>query len=555
MAHPDQICYLNREPAAMLSGLVVALNGLPAKLVKAPAAQWAATVKSLASKGVKQAEIDDCEILPWLESETYGKTRSLTRKDVIDQVVRKQVTVKEVVLGSPQYQGYSHWAKLSPEQKVGACYSEVLFIANSEKANLEDRVEEIDFELEQFNFDYERLSREPEAVLRLEKERAAIMGDVPKAWDYSAPHFTSGVAGKHNKNLIAHGRELVFDDIFLVDEIQSDWGQRGRKTNWVGIPKGPFVTDTKLWSGLVMRRLMQRAALNPRVRRVAWIRGSMRNGGVIVNEDNLDEFYMKTVRSIVDKVIGKVGGKVRLENLRIGTHVMADVPMFEMTDEVRAELVKSQPLYSLSGIRAVPHEFDDARRAAFLGRAKHMLGSVKHVRLVNRLYDLVTGEQVAGRYFNRLAQVALNAEDPEFVLDHESMHFAMANLLPDHERQMLLREFAPGTPLNLRTRDALIRSNDRAAARQCDSAEEAAAHGFALWARGKLDVEASPVRGVFEELRVVLSDTVAWFRRTVLGHQCVNVQEVFTALEQGEFADASARPGRMRAADAERHLA
>jgi hypothetical protein len=552
VAKTDIVSYLNKPPGVMLGSLVPALKALPAKLIKAPAAQWVQTVKALASKGVKQAEIDDCQILAWLESEDLGKTRTITRGELIEQVERKQVTVKEVVLGTPVYRAYSHWGALSPEQQQKAKYAEVLFIANSERANLEDRLEEIDYELEQFNFDIERLSREPQAVLQLEKERAAVISDVPKAYDYEAPHFTESIEGKHSKNLIAHGRELVFDDTYLIDEIQSDWGQSGRRNEWRGVPRGPFVTDTKLWAGLVLRRMMQRAAHLPHIKRVAWIRGSMRNGGMQVTEDMLDEFYLKTVRGIADKLISKVGGKVELRSLKVGQTLLADVPTFEMTDPVRAELLKAQPLYSLSGLRKAPLPLDQDRRDAFFARAKHMLGSARHVRLVDRVYDVASGNQVAGRYVNRLAQVSLQAEEPEFVLDHECFHFAMDNLFREHERRVVLDEFAPGSVLNARTRDALIRLNDRAAAEQCADAGEAAAHGFALWARGKIDLEESPVKGFFQELRVVIGDALAWFRRTVLDQECVTAKEVFTSLLEGGYADRSVPGLRHRAPDVDR---
>lgn len=541
----DVVRYLNREPALMTGGLVKALEDLPAKLQKAPAVQWIATVKSLVGKGLaKQAEVDDCELVTWLEDSVLGEKRSLTRDEILDRVKQRQVTVKEVTLGAPQYQNWSH-ARHVPAGQLPQ-YAEVLFIANSERANLQDRLEEIEWEMDQFNFDLEKLSDNPEAVLQLEKERHQLLTDIPKAWEYRAPHFTEK-AGKHGKNLIAHGRELVFGDTYLIEEVQSDWGQRGRKADWKGIPAGPFVTDTKLWAGLVVRRMLQRAAANPQVNKVAWIRGSMRNGGLQVVADNLDDFYLKVVRGIVDKAIGKAGGKTQLHNMHLGDHILADVPCFEMTSEVRAQLLTAQPLYSLARLRPTPHNFSDAQRQAFFARAKHMLGSVRHVHLVDKVYDLATGRQVPGRMFNNVAQVALNAADPEAALDHECFHYAMANLFSPGEREIVLREFAPGSELNRRTYDALVAMGEREASGQClQSAEEAAAHGFALWARDRLDVKASPVSGFFQEVKVLVGDLVAWFRRTVLQHECTTSEEVFGALLSGQRAQPEVTRARWR---------
>ena len=277
MSTPDQILYLNGSTSPLMEGsLLAALNAFPAKMQKAPGSQWAAAIKGLTSKGVKQAEIDDCEVLPWL---SLKAGESLPRDQVIDHVVRRQVTIKQVILGDPKYPRHSHLELVPPDRRAGTSYQEILFIANSERANLNDRIEEIEWEMEQYNFDLEKLSLYPDRVMDLEAERATLMKDVPKAFDFANHHFSDRIAGKHGKNLIAHGRELVTGNLYLVEEIQSDWGQQGRRQEWRGIPKGPFVTDTKLWAGLVIRRMMQRAALNPDITRFAWIRGSMRNGG------------------------------------------------------------------------------------------------------------------------------------------------------------------------------------------------------------------------------------------------------------------------------------
>ncbi|MEJ8837596.1 hypothetical protein [Ramlibacter sp. AN1133] len=533
----DVVLYLNRPPAwqHLSGGLVKALEDLPAKLQKAPAIQWVATVKSLVSKGAaKQAEVDDCELVKWLEDPLLGEKRPVTREDLITRVKERQVTLKEVTLGNPRYESWSHMGLVRNDRT--ARYAEVLFIANDQKANIQDRLEAIEWEMDQFNFDLERLSSNPEAVLQLEKERRQLLTDLPKAWEYKAPHFTES-AGRHGKNLLAHGRELVWGDTYLIEEVQSDWGQRGRINDWKTIPRGPFVTDTKLWAGLVVRRMLQRAAMIPQVKKVAWIRGSMRNGGKQVQEDNLDDFYLKVVRSIVDKAIAKGNGKTAIANLRLGDTVCADVPCFEMTDSVREQLRGTQPMYSLTSVRHEPHVFTDDRRAAFFARAKHMLGSVKHVMLVDRLYDIATGRAVPGRLVNRVMQIALNAEDPEFVLDHECFHYAMRNLFIESERHVVLREFVPGSELNRRTYDTLVERGEKDASAQClASAEEAAAHGFALWARGTLDMGQSPARGFFEEVRVLFCDLVAWFNRTIQQEQCTTSEDVFKALLNGERA-------------------
>lgn len=342
----DLVTYLNKPGGQQLlqGALAAALQALPAKLQRQPAAQWVSTIKALVQKGVKQAEIDDCEVLVWLA----GQKGSLAREQVIEHVQRRQVTVKEVVLGQPKFSGYSHMRYFPAGQ---AQYKEILFIANSERANIEDRLEELDYQMEAFALDMEMLSLEPDRLFQLEAERRALMTQVDKAYEFAAHHFSSAVNGKHGKNLLAHGREIVAGDLYFISEIQSDWGQKGRRNDWKGIPKGPFVTDTSLWAGLVLKRMLQRAALNPQVKRVCWIRGSMRNGGVQVMEDNLDEFYLKTVGGIADRLIAGTGQKCRLQNLTMGTLTLPDVPTLDMTPEVRELLSGPLQLYSHAPVR------------------------------------------------------------------------------------------------------------------------------------------------------------------------------------------------------------
>lgn len=287
---PDHISYLNGSESSPMSGsLESALESLPAKMQRAPAKEWEAALKGLVSRGkLKQAEIDDSEIVIWMGKQPVGP---IARADLVRAALQRRVTIKEVILGSPQYQSYSH-ARQAGE---GSRYREVLYLGNAEADNIEDRLEAIDWELEQFNFDVLRMSEDPLAIFRLTDERKQLMEQKPVSFEFSWAHFTHLDRGRLGKNMIAHSRELSFGNTFLVEEIQSDWGQRGRKNNWASVPRGPFVTDTKLWAGLVMRRLMQRAALNPAVEKFFWIRGGMKNGGSSVAPTSLDEFYLKTM--------------------------------------------------------------------------------------------------------------------------------------------------------------------------------------------------------------------------------------------------------------------
>jgi hypothetical protein len=524
----DTVLYLNGENAYMSGSLVSALEALPAKLVKAPAKEWANTLKGLVSKGlVKQAEIDDSEILMWLDRQGS----SVAREDLITAAAERKITIKEVTLGRPMYAMHSHRGYES-----GSVYSEVLFIANSERANVEDRIVEIEWELEQFNFDIVRLSEDPDAVFRLTQERADLMSAKHRKFDFNWNHFVRQDIGRHGKNLIAHARTLFWGNTFLIEEIQSDWGQRGRRDEWKSIPKGPFVTDTKLWAGLAMRRMMQRAANNPNVERVYWIRGSMSNGSIKARESQHDDFYLKTIPGIADRLLAGTGVKSRLEPLKLGQITIDNVPCFEMTEAVREKLRKTVPMYSLSRLLPLPQPLSEERKQVLKQRVAGMIGTARTLRLLNHLYDVAQAREVAGSYINGMVQASLRAANLEDVLNHECFHFGMDKLFSVQERRMVLRDFAPGSELNTRVARKLASCGDQAAAAQCSNAEEAAAYAFAFWARGQFSMEPAPARTLFEELRSVVADTFAWFRRTVLEERVTTTRELFEAFIDGAYS-------------------
>src|SRR5690606_14506575 len=214
--------------------------------------------------------------------------------------------------------------------------------------DIEDRLLEIRFELEELDFDLELLSENPMRALDLHKEKEGLLSRVKTAVEVRFGHWrgvTDKDTGKQIANMIAHARVTMRDDLYFIEEIQSDWAQRGRLQNWGSVPKGPWVTNTEAWTGLIIRRQLQRAAMNESMKKAAWIRGRMRNGGGTGSNDQLDDFYMKIIPKIVDKLISGTGEKTRLIPITInGSEVM--VPGIEITEAVREKLRQQQPLYS-----------------------------------------------------------------------------------------------------------------------------------------------------------------------------------------------------------------
>lgn len=558
---------------------------------RASAAQWLSMIKAFTQRGVKQLELEEIGVGDFLLA---AGDRVLTREELVSALEVRRTTVKEVVLERAQYSGW---------KQPGGRYEEALYIANAHVHNLEDEIEAVEHEMEQLSFEPERLSDEPELPLRLERRRADLLTRM-KAPDAVAPswaHFqTDAIAGRHGKRLIAHCRMTWRDDLLFIEEIQSDWAQRGRRYGWSNLyPRGPFVTNTEAWSGLVLRRTLQRAARSPSTARVAWITESMRNGGrqdsqgeqqaavfqrAVAEEmktalqalsasgqpepsetttaamrasietrlttsglprgrgdaSGLNEFYLRALPKLVDKLVAGTGEKVQVRELQLEDR-QVQVPCLEITDAVRERLRQAQPVYSraLLASRGRPRP-DDETLAQLIAQSAKMIGSPRHLRLLAHVYDVSTGAEVAGWFVNNFLdnpiQVSLRAARIDEAIDHECFHFAQAKLLTRAELAMLRERFAPGQPLNHRVRTVLTRRGDFALAAQCDDPDEASAQAFALWHRGHLEVDEPPVHGLFAGLVELTRDFVQWLRSKVEEHHLQSPQQVFDAFASGQLA-------------------
>lgn len=581
MSKADQVCYLTRDPRSFDSRLRQMLEA--AKISRMPPDQWMSYIKGLGSKGVKKDDIQDARIMGWLsgsEVDSPVSGKPVEKGAVLDALERYSPTVKEVVLGEPQYRRWHHGG-------ADAEYKEILFIANSERSNMEDRLEEIEFKMESLGFDMTPVIEDPTLVLRLEKERASLMKKAPAAVEFNWTHFTSrDIQGKHGRNLIGHARVTIHNGLFFIEEVQSDWGQSGRVRRTVnegrrdaglpsldwnsGVPRGPFVTDTKLWAGLIMRRLLQRAALMPDIDRVAWIRICMKNGGgdnprqwsedrrvqmeaqhaLAAQEaiargeepppppvDEKDHFYTRLIPSIAESAIAKAGGKVEFGEEVLNGRTYQDIPGFKMTPEVRESLKGVQPLYSAASVLRNPRPVPDAELVRLVKSARHMIGSMAHIRFIDKLYNLQDMTSMSGRQVNRMIDVALNSSNVKMALDHECYHFAHVNLLDRREQRIVLDAFARDSVLNGRVRDLLLRENQPKAAAQCDNPEEAAAHAFAYWSAGKFDLNAPEPQGVFEHLAQVICDAIQWIKEAIVDRDFHTAEDVFSALRRGDFAE------------------
>lgn len=198
------------------------------KQARLPAGQWVHVIKGFAQKGIKQSEIDDAKVLDWLE--THGKDQ-ITREEVADYVSYSLPSIKEARLTGRDvhYREYS-WTK------AGEDYNESLFYFPTVTEDLADRIADLDDAIAALNFNFEALGRDPDAVFRLDKRRAALFAqqdEVARGVSLST-HFSTRLQEMcpDARADFAHMRwsVLTLDGhrTLFVHEFQSDWAQKGR---------------------------------------------------------------------------------------------------------------------------------------------------------------------------------------------------------------------------------------------------------------------------------------------------------------------------------------
>lgn len=529
----DKIAYLNTGAVTdvLFSKFQQTLNDL--KQARATPDQWAGTIKSFTQKGVKQSEVEDSGVLEYLA--TLDPKTKVEKADLLTRINRRQPIIKRVDLGRPQY---ANWVSI-PTGATGS-YTERLYILSSEGMKADDEMEDLQYQIEELGFNPAPLLEDPQLVDRYEARIELINSQRPAMFDFK-DHHHSKLVPKHGTNLMAHSRFTQKDGLFFIQEIQSDWAQKGRRNDWsAGYPKAPFVTNTEQWAGLVVRDMLNTAAHDQSCNQVAWIKSTMRNGGNRSAEgesDDLAFFYDNIVRKLVEKAIGKSQKpSVRTIVTKQGN---ADVLGFEMTDEVRKELMKAQPMYSRDALIGPMDLIEDPERtrerAAVVRECETMLGDARTIRFTAKLYDVSQGIEVAGRYLNQGIALSLRAKNMDRAGRHEMWHFADEHFLYAHERRMMRMEFSPGTALNERTVKTLTDLGLHQAARQCFDHKECAAHAFSLWMEGRLEIEEKP-RNVFWAALKAIEKFTHFVNEKVFQIKINTPEDLFIAMKEGALS-------------------
>jgi len=104
------------------------------------------------------------------------------------------------------------------------------------------------------------------------KERLVIL---PGKDIFKGNHFLN------DSNILVHLRMNTRTDadgkkVLFLEEVQSDWGQKGKREGFKEIPKAPFVTDTNAWVKLGLKVALKEA-VKEGVDRIAWTTGEQQN--------------------------------------------------------------------------------------------------------------------------------------------------------------------------------------------------------------------------------------------------------------------------------------
>ncbi len=255
---------------------------------KAPAASWKAYINGLTQKGVKPEEIEWSGVRDWLDLQKG----TVTKEDLLNYLKQGGVKVEEVVLSksTPQedetdfdtgrYEEFDATKYGQYTLPGGENYREVLLTLPGVDAETQRLLDEERYLV---------LSPEDQAKIDAAKKQAGVK--------YRSSHW-------EQPNILAHIRvndrtDADGNKVLFVEEIQSDWGQEGKKKGFTaglsskedaeldslfeipswerspsqrqrveelngkrlgGVPFAPFVTKTEGWLNLALKRIMVMAA-------------------------------------------------------------------------------------------------------------------------------------------------------------------------------------------------------------------------------------------------------------------------------------------------------
>lgn len=413
-----------------------------AKQTSMPAQQWSQWLDSNAPKmGVKKDEIEWSGIKDFLNLK--GKEK-VSKDDIVNYLDQNGVKIKEIKKGSVDLgapapvMNMGEWLEKYHNIKQGDTET-LLNLSFDEKKKLMDEYDRYG-EKERFRFENERRALEKQKktistkfetyqlpggknykelllTLPMKKERLVIpkiiKGQKPteRAALKNQPYTAFKSSHFDEPNILAHVRMNERTDtdgnkVLFIEEIQSDWAQAGRKKGFreevvqaegdniindyineterleqLGRPPlAPFVTDTKSWTALALKRIL-RYAVDNGFDKIAWTTGEQQADRYDLAKQIDKVFAIKKDDNTYDLRIEKDGREVLTDNYKAE----------DLEDIVGKELAKK----IVTGENAV-------EQTSYVAKANGEISIAKYSGL-----DLkVGGEGMTAFYDNIVPQVA-----------------------------------------------------------------------------------------------------------------------------------------------------
>lgn len=266
------------SPPRFFSQLERAFKQAPAKLQTQPAPQWKLWLAGTAGKlGVKKDEIEWSGITDWLDAK--GKEK-VSREEIADYLAHNGVQVEDVTLDDFTFEAYQDTE--DPNAAVygdwvlpgGENYREMLITLPSDTPT-EDRgtayYKDTTRDFQSSHFPQPNIL----AHLRFNErtgpagERVLFLEEIQSDWAQKGR--AEGFDNEAAFEKLIRERDAAPDDSPQQDELQrriDEMGARGGK----GVPSAPFVTNTKSWTGLALKRAILLAAQNG-FDKIAWTTG------------------------------------------------------------------------------------------------------------------------------------------------------------------------------------------------------------------------------------------------------------------------------------------
>jgi hypothetical protein len=275
--NPD-IRYSLRDKLGMYSELETKIE---AGSNKAPAASWKAYINGLTQKGVKPEEIEWSGVRDWLDLQKG----TVTKEELLNYLKQGGVKVEEVVLSksTPQedetdfdtgrydeFDGTKYGKYTLPG---GENYREVLLTLPVRKGYVSPDVERVVSELPRGVVEaLPRGAVEPFAESLAERfgvnRREMLDGLLYIRGEKKEPGIAAEYRSSHwdQPNVLAHIRvndrtDADGNKVLFVEEIQSDWGQEGKKVGFKG-QKGDPLSENEYKRALELQRLNRETSLS-----------------------------------------------------------------------------------------------------------------------------------------------------------------------------------------------------------------------------------------------------------------------------------------------------